>query len=173
MVPQINWSARRWRADKTDGETPRNYRGPINVAGLELIKVFEGFSPTVYRDPVGIPTIGYGSTWDAAGERMTMDHPPISDVDAERLLRRDVRHAEDAVRRLILFPLTANEFSSLVSFTYNLGSGNLQRSTLRMKLNRGDILGAADEFPKWRRAGGRVLRGLVRRRAAERALFLS
>ncbi|NQV59039.1 MAG: lysozyme, partial [Alphaproteobacteria bacterium] len=59
------------------------------------------------------------------------------------------------------------------SFTFNLGSGRLQGSTLRMKANRGDMLGAADEFPKWRRAGGRILRGLVRRRAEERALWLN
>lgn len=154
------------------GRTVRAYVGPINAAGLDIIKTFEGFSPTVYEDPVGIPTIGYGSTWTASGERVTLDHKPITEAQAEALLLREVRRAEGAVRRLIAWPLTANAFSALVSFTYNLGPGNLQRSSLRMKLNRGDLLGAADEFPKWRRAGGRVLRGLVRRRAAERALFL-
>ena len=74
---------------------------------------------------------------------------------------------------IIKTALTENQFSALVSFTFNLGAGALQRSTLRMKLNRGEVQGAADEFPKWLIAGGRILAGLVRRRAAERALFLS
>jgi lysozyme len=65
-----------------------------------------------------------------------------------------------------------NEFSSLCSFIYNVGSGNFQSSTMRMKLNRLDYGGAADEFPKWRKSAGRILPGLVRRRAAEKALFL-
>jgi lysozyme len=64
-------------------------------------------------------------------------------------------------------------YSSLASIIYNIGSGNFQRSTLRMKLNRGWYEAAADEFPKWRRAGGRILKGLVKRRAKERELFLA
>jgi len=77
------------------------------------------------------------------------------------------------VDRLIESPLTWDEFSALVSFTYNVGAGALQRSTLRQKLNRGDYLGAGNELPKWRIGGGRVLLGLVRRRAEERSLFLT
>ena len=86
-------------------------------------------------------------------------------------MARDLERYERAVGRLVTVSLSENQFGALVSFTYNLGSDNLKASTLRQKLNRGDYRGAAGEFPKWRRAGGRVLKGLVRRRAAERALF--
>ena len=85
----------------------------------------------------------------------------------------ELNHFERGVRRLVNVKLNHNQFSSLVSFSFNLGLGNLQNSTLRMKLNREDYDGAADEFPKWRKAGGRILKGLVRRRAAERSLFLA
>ena len=77
------------------------------------------------------------------------------------------------VFKVRLMLISDNQFSGLVSFTFNLGAGALQRSTLRIKLNRGEYQNAADEFPKWRMAGGRVLAGLVRRRAAEWALFLA
>lgn len=144
-----------------------------NAAGLALIKRFEGWSPVPYLDPIGIPTIGHGSIWGAGGKRVTMDHPQITEEQGEELLRREVAHTERAVRRLIRIRLDERPFAALVSFTYNLGAGNLQTSTLRMKANRGDMTGAANEFPKWRRAGGRILRGLVRRRAEERTLWLS
>jgi lysozyme len=121
---------------------------------------------------VAIPTIGYGSIWGLDGGRVSLAHPEIHEGEGEVLLARMLAHTERAVRRLITVPLTESRFAALVSFTYNVGSGNLQRSTLRMKANRGDMRGAADEFPKWRRAGGRILRGLVRRRAVERALWL-
>ena len=144
----------------------------INELGIEIIKEFEGFSSEVYLDPIGIPTIGYGSTWDAKGDRVTVEHPAITKTEATKLLKREARHVEKAIRRLIKAELTENMFSSLCSWAYNVGTGNLQRSTLRMKLNRGNYEDAADEFPKWRRGGGRILKGLVLRRAAERELFL-
>ncbi len=143
-----------------------------NQEGLAIIKHYEGFSPTPYLDPIGIPTIGYGSIWGLDRARVSMAHEEISEDDGEILLARMLHQTERAVRRLVGVPLSDHQFSALVSFTYNLGSGNLQRSTLRMKANRGDMAGAADEFPKWRRAGGRILKGLVRRRAAERRLWL-
>ncbi|MDP6691084.1 MAG: lysozyme [Alphaproteobacteria bacterium] len=143
-----------------------------NAKGLAIIKQYEGFSRLPYRDPIGIPTIGYGSIWGLDRKRVMMDHPEIDEDDGEALLAREVDHTERAVHRLIRVPLSDNQFAALVSFTYNVGPGNLQRSTLRQKANRGDMAGAADEFPKWRRAGGRILRGLVRRRAEERELWL-
>jgi|TARA_R110000751_G_scaffold100692_2_gene194660 lysozyme len=143
----------------------------INKAGLEIIKSFEGWSAHMYLDPIGIPTIGYGSTWDANGNRLTIKHPPISKEEGETMLRKEVRHVENAIKRLIKVPLTLNEFSALCSFTYNVGSGNLQSSTLRNLLNQNDYDAASNEFPKWRRAGGKILKGLVRRRIAERNLF--
>ena len=102
-----------------------------------------------------------------------MAHREITEDEGDILLRRGLRSARRAVARLITVPLNANERSALISFTYNIGGGNLQSSTLRAKLNRGDVTGAADEFWKWRRAAGVILRGLVRRREAERALFVA
>jgi len=143
----------------------------INNAGLELIKTFEGFSSSPYLDPIGIPTIGFGSIWNDDGSSVTMSQPDLNEAEAESYLRREVRHIEERIGRLIQSELTDNMFSSLCSFTYNIGTGALQRSTMRMKLNRGWYEAAAEEFPKWRKAGGRVLQGLVRRRIAERNLF--
>lgn len=139
----------------------------INQEGLDLIKAFEGFSETPYTCPAGIRTIGYGHT--GSGVRLNS----ISREQAESLLRADVRSAERSVLRLINVPLTDGAFGALVSFTFNLGGGALQRSTLRAKLNRGEYEDAANEFPKWVFAGGKKLNGLVRRREAERQLFNS
>lgn len=144
----------------------------INAAGIGIIKHFESWRSYPYRCAAGVPTIGWGSTWDLGGNRVTMDHEPIDQLHGADLLSRDLRHVEGAIARLIGPPLVPDQLGALASFTFNLGSGRLQSSTLRAKLNRGDIEGAADEFPKWRIAGGRILAGLVRRRAAERALFL-
>ena len=89
------------------------------------------------------------------------------------IVRHELARTEYDVARLVRIPLTENQFGSLVSFTYNVGSGNLKASTLRQKLNRGDVEGALLEFPKWRRAGGKILLGLVRRREAEKQLFVA
>tara|TARA_R100000234_G_scaffold103156_1_gene72577 strand:- start:5616 stop:6059 length:444 start_codon:yes stop_codon:yes gene_type:complete len=145
----------------------------INAIGLNLIKTFEGFRSEPYFCSAMVPTIGFGSTWSFDGSRVTLSHRPINEAEAEELLLREVANCERAVDRLIKVKLNENEHSALQSFVYNLGSGRLQSSTLRRKINRGDMMGAADEFPKWRRAGGKILKGLVLRRAAERKLFLS
>lgn len=139
-----------------------------NQAGIQLIKKFEGFSHTPYICPAGYWTIGYGHR---IPDSSTSNG--ISESDAEMLLRKDLNTAELAVRRLIKVELTENQFSALVSFVFNLGSGRLQSSTLRMKLNRGDYEGAANEFLRWTKGGGRTLKGLVVRRQAERELFLT
>jgi lysozyme len=144
----------------------------INEAGLDIIKHYEGYSSSVYRCPAGRWTIGFGSTWDDKGKPVTKDQPDISEEYGERLLLRELRHTDRAIDRLVTAELTENMYSSLSSFIYNVGSGNFQRSTLRMKLNRGLYDSSADEFPKWRKAGGRILAGLVRRRVSERELFL-
>jgi len=139
--------------------------------GVALIKWFEGFRSDPYIDAAGVATIGFGSTYREDGNRVTMDHPPITQDQAERLLMREVKVAELAVARLISVPLTPEQSAALGSFTYNLGSGALQRSTLRQRLNRGDYDAVFEEFPKWRMAGGRVLAGLVRRRQEEIKLW--
>lgn len=139
----------------------------INAAGLELIKSFEGFRAEAYKDSVGVWTIGWGSTKGVkAGMRISTD-------EAEARLREDLREAESAVERLVKVPLTDNQFAALVSFVFNVGAGNFSKSTLRKKLNQGSYSNAAMEFPRWNKAGGKVLHGLTRRRQAEWKLFLS
>ena len=143
----------------------------INKAGLNIIKHFEGWSDIPYLCPANRWTIAYGSTWDIRGNPVTADHPRITEKQGEALLRKEVHHIENAIRRLIKVPLTENQFSALCSWGFNVGSGNVQNSTLRMKLNRNDVEGASDEFRKWRKAGGKILKGLVVRRQAEQQLF--
>ena len=145
----------------------------INEAGLSIIKYYEGWSSRPYKCPAGIATIGYGSTWDINGEKVNMNHKKVTKEQGEALLLRELRHVDHAIKKLVKAELTENMYSSLASIIYNIGSGNFQRSTLRMKLNRGWYEAAADECPKWRRAGGRILKGLVKRRAKERELFLA
>ena len=145
----------------------------INERGIENIKSFEGFSSKPYLCPAKVWTVGYGSTRGSDGGPVDPDMGVISEAEAESLLVRDLETSEGWVCRLVKKPISENQFSALTSFTFNVGCGALQRSTLRMKLNRGECQNAADEFPKWRRAGGRILAGLVRRRAAERTLFLA
>lgn len=137
----------------------------ISKDGLDLIKQFEGLYLKAYRCPAGVPTIGYGHT---AGVAMGQ---AITQQQADDYLRRDVRQFERAVARLVSVPLTQGQFDALVSFAFNLGEGALAQSTLLRMLNAGDYAGAAAQFDRWNKAGGRVLPGLVRRRAAERALF--
>ena len=145
----------------------------INERGIEIVKSFEGLALLPYVCAGGVISVGYGCTISRTGGPFNLDMEPITEAEADALLLRDLENAEGWVRRLIKTRLSENSFSSLVSFTFNVGAGALQRSILRMKLNREEYQGAADEFPKWRRAGGRILAVLVRRRAAERALFLA
>ncbi len=134
--------------------------------GLSLIKSFEGLRLLAYRDAVGVWTVGYGAT---RGVKAGMS---VTKEQAERMLLNDVQRFEPEVERLVQVPLTGNQWDALVSFTYNLGAANLESSTLLRKLNAGDYAGAAEQFPRWNKAGGKVLPGLVRRREAERVLFL-
>lgn len=139
----------------------------ITQAGLNLIKEFEGFSPVVYNCPAGHPTIGYGHLIKPY-ERFEC----ISESKAEDLLREDVQIAEQAVQRLIDVPLIDGQFDALVSFTFNLGAGALAESTLRRKLNNGSYDEVPEQLMRWVYAGGKKLKGLIRRREAEVGLFL-
>jgi lysozyme len=141
----------------------------ITQAGIELIKRFEGFSHTVYICPADYPTIGYGHVLKPQEREQFASG--ITPEQAEALLRQDVQIAERAVLRLITVPLTDRQFDALVSFTFNLGAGALQRSTLRRKVNRGDHAAAPAEFRKWVLADGRPLNGLLRRRVAEALIY--
>ena len=134
---------------------------------LPHLKAFEGLRLEAYRDAAGVLTIGYGST---RGVRAGMT---ITEAEAERRLREDVdRHAEP-IDALVRVPLSEHERAALASFVFNLGGAAFAQSTLLRKLNAGDRAGAADEFPRWVYAGGKKLRGLERRREAERAMFLT
>ena len=138
--------------------------------GVALIKAHEGLRLTAYTDPVGVWTIGYGHT-TTAGPPKVERGMKITDAGADAILRQDLAKFEGYVSSAVKVPLNQNEFDALVSFTFNLGPGNLRSSTLLKKLNAGDRAGAADEFLKWTKAGGKTLPGLVKRREAERALF--
>lgn len=144
----------------------------INAAGLRLIKSFEGFEPKWYRDPVGIWTIGFGHT-DAAGapKHATSKGLILSDEAATEILANDLGQYAAAVERAVKVPLNDNQFAALVSFTYNVGAGALAKSTLVKKLNAGNYGAVRAELAKWNKAGGKVLKGLTRRRAAEADLF--
>lgn len=143
----------------------------ITKDGINLIKAFEGFESEIYLDAADLPTIGYGHLI-RKGEHKIFENG-ISEAAGEALLIKDVLAAENAVLRLINVPLTDGQFDALVSFTFNLGGGALQRSTLRRKVNREEHEDVPREFLRWVWAGGRKLRGLVRRREAEVALYLS
>jgi len=140
--------------------------------GIALIKEFEGCKLTAYQDSVGVWTIGYGWTQPVDGKPIRAGMT-IKQQTAERLLKTGLVSYESDVSRLVKVGLTQGQFDALVSFTYNLGARSLSTSTLLRKLNAGDYAGAADEFLRWNKAGGKVLNGLARRREAERALFLS
>ena len=140
--------------------------------GIALIKQFEGCKLTAYQDSVGVWTIGYGWTQPVDGKPIRAGMT-IKQETAERLLKTGLVSYERDVSRLVKVSLTQGQFDALVSFTYNLGARSLSTSTLLRKLNAGDYAGAADQFLRWNKAGGKVLNGLTRRREAERALFLS
>lgn len=133
--------------------------------GLALIKEFEGCRLTVYQDSVGVWTIGYGHTKTARKDMV------ITQCEADRLLAQDVREHERFIHQYICTPLEQHQFDALSSFVFNLGGGSLRDSTLRKMINAGDIKSAAPQFDRWNKAGGKVLAGLVRRRAAERRMF--
>ena len=140
--------------------------------GISLIKEFEGCKLNAYQDSVGVWTIGYGWTQPVDGKPIRAGMT-IKQETADRLLKTGLVSYESDVSRLVKVGLTQGQFDALVSFTYNLGSRSLSTSTLLRKLNAGDYAGAADEFLRWNKAGGKILNGLTRRREAERALFLS
>ncbi len=140
----------------------------INAAGLALVKSFEGCRLTAYPDPGtgGEPyTIGYGHTGGVTPDET------ITQEQADALLAEDLQKFEQGVNGLCARPLTSNQFSALVSFAYNVGLGALAGSTLMRLVNAGNFKEAAAQFSSWVYAGGQAMEGLVRRRAAEAALF--
>ncbi len=137
-------------------------------AGLQLIKSFEGLRLTAYQDMVGVWTIGYGHTGPDVRPGLM-----ITQEQANALLAADLARFEQGVAKLVTLLLNQYQFDALVSFSYNLGLGNLQHSTLLRLLNAGEVTAAAEQFLCWDKAGGRQVAGLTRRRKAERELFLT
>jgi lysozyme len=140
---------------------------------LELIKHHEGWHSVAYRDPVGIWTIGWGRTEGVyGGEQTTPEHE-------QRWLLDTLGYISDSIMELVEVPLSQNQLDALTSLAFNVGMGapgvkkGFYESQMRAKLNAGDFPGAAKEFDDWIYAGGKPLLGLVRRRAAEKALFLT
>lgn len=143
----------------------------ISQKGLKIIKGHETLVLEAYPDPGygwKVPTIGWGHTGPDVkrGDKITKKR-------ADQLLLEDLGVAERAVSVNVNVPLTQNQFDALVSLVFNIGVGRFMGSTLLKKLNAGDYMGAANEFPKWRKSNGQVMGGLIRRRAEEKALFLS
>ena len=137
-----------------------------------MIKHHEGVRLKPYKDPIGLWTVGVGHLI-GDGKSLPIEWFRTFTMDeVNELLKKDLAKFEKGVLRLCPNYLTQSRFDALVSFAFNVGLGNLQSSTLRQKHNRGDILGAAQEFLKWNKAGGRVLRGLTVRRQDESNLYL-
>ena len=137
----------------------------INQDGVDLIKEFEGLHLTPYLCPSKVWTIGYGHT------RTVRSGQQITQAQADLLLDEDLSLVERAISRLVTVPLNDNQFSALVCFAFNVGTGNFESSTLLKLLNRGWYEQVPAQLMRWNRAGGEVFGGLSRRRAAESRLW--
>lgn len=137
----------------------------ISQRGIDLIKSFEGLETKAYQDSVGVWTIGYGHTKTAIkGMQITIDQ-------AELLLKDELAEYEGYINDNVTVDLRQCEFDALVSWVYNLGPSNLRSSTMLKVLNNGKYSEVPYQMKRWNRAGGKVLRGLTRRREAEARLF--
>lgn len=146
----------------------------LSLKGFELIKRFEGLKLKAYLCPAGIPTIGYGNTYYLSGKKVLLSDPQITKEQAEDLLKNLLIPYEKAVDSFCRDDINQNQFDALVAFSYNVGVGALQKSTLikKVNLNLKDV-SIADEFLKWNKSNGSVLKGLTTRRQAEADLYFS
>ena len=140
--------------------------------GIQLIKSFEGCRLKAYKCPANVWTIGIGHTGLVNGKPITPDLT-ITELMAETLLAIDLQKFENAINTKVKKPLTQNEFDALVSFVFNVGIGAFANSTMLKLLNQGNFELAAKQFDRWIYAKGKELNGLKKRRAAEKALFLT
>jgi lysozyme len=146
----------------------------LSDQGVEFIARFEGFSATLYDDPAGHCTIGYGHlvhTGACNGSEPERFKRGITKKQGLRLLRKDAASAAGTVGDKVTVPLNQEQFDALVDFVFNLGAGNFSSSTLLKKLNQGQYSEVPSELDRWVFAGGKVLPGLVKRRKAEGTLF--
>ena len=144
----------------------------INEAGFKLIREFEGLRLKTYTDSGGVLSVGYGHT-SAAGPPEVKRGMTITREEAERIFATDLLKFEAAVRTAITRPMNANQFAACISLAYNIGPTAFARSSVARRFNAGDTEGAAKALHLWIKDDGRVLPGLVRRRAAEARLFLT
>ncbi|CAG8682386.1 3185_t:CDS:2, partial [Acaulospora morrowiae] len=158
---------------KSTSPPPSSDYGKINKEGLALIEKFEGFRENFYTDPSnqGIKTIGFGHACHVDPNKCNNIHPPITRAQGEVILLNDLVTFEKCVTSLTTFKVNSNQFSALVSLSFNIGCPAYQDSTLRKLLNAGNTKGASGEFGRWVYSGKKVLDGLVARRQAERNLF--
>jgi lysozyme len=136
-----------------------------NYAYTDIIKKYEGLSLTKYVCPGGVSTIGYGHSNVENLEKITEN-------DADILLGKDIFRVHQQLKKYVKVRLNRNQIDALTSFVFNIGETQFSKSTLLKKLNAGDTKGAAEEFLRWNKAGGNVLKGLIKRRTEERNLFL-
>lgn len=137
-----------------------------------IIKEFEGFSAKPYLCPANVPTIGYGSTMYNNGERVTMGDPEITEEQATEMLMDTIKGVEKQIKKVLTVKLKPHQMAALVSFTYNVGIGNLANSTLLAWVNSNpDFPRIPEQFRRWNKGGGKVLPGLVRRREEEIKLW--
>ena len=141
--------------------------------GFRLLGELEGIVLRPYKDSVGIPTIGIGSTYYEDGTKVKMTDKAITKERAIQLAKNVVKSFEEQVNKSILLPMTQNQFDAMVLLCYNIGKSGFARSSVVKNFNLGNIQRAADSFLLWNKAGGRVVQGLVNRRNKERSLFLS
>lgn len=139
---------------------------------INLIKKYEGFRSKPYKCPAGVPTIGYGNTFYKDGKSVKMTDKPITMEEASELLAVVVNEFSTNVNALLKVKLNQNQFDAIVDFAYNVGIGNLKKSTLLKKINVKSFVEASNQFIRWNKAGGKVLAGLTKRRNEEKELFL-
>ncbi|WP_336143358.1 lysozyme [Acinetobacter sp. 102] len=163
--PQVN------ELNKVADALNPNQAMAASQVGINVITSFEDLVLTAYDDGVGVWTIGIGTTVYPNGVKVKKGDSCTLD-QAKTYFAHDLKRFEASVNNLVKVPLSQNQFDALVSLTYNIGSTAFKNSTLLKKLNAKDYAGAADQFLRWNKGGGKVLKGLVRRREAERALFL-
>lgn len=146
----------------------------ISKKAVEIIKLFEGFKSKPYRDSKGVPTIGFGTTIYPNGKKVKMTDPPITRQKGEQLLLSHLnREVMPYIDRFIDVPITQNQIDALASLVYNIGWPQFKASSIRRKINNNDPIQTHEaSFKAWKRSGGKVIQGLVNRRAKEWALYI-
>lgn len=166
IVASSNSSEPMTKGKKVEIENKR-----LSDKGLEFITGFESIENEVYNDGRGFLTGGIGHKLRPEEKQQYSLGSPVSDEQVQLWLKDDVAEAERCVNNWVTVELSQSAFDMLVSLVFNIGCGNFKRSTLLKKLNRGDYVGASNEFKRWKFSNGRVMTGLIKRRAAEAQIF--